>query len=399
MGEVIALRKQAVRRYLAGESKRGICRDLGKSPSWLDYWLERYDPDDPDSSLKDRSSAPHEPHRKWSQEVIQLALNARRLRECAEQPGYEYALIGAEAIHFEMAALGIDPVPPVRTIHHWIKQAGLVNRKVAMPEVEKESKPYPTPKRDTINALHQLDLKGPFYLQGSSQKYYLLSVRDFHSKRLAITATMNRRAQTIVDFLVSAWQKLGLPDALQMDNALELRGSNRYPRSFGKVVRVCLDLDVEPIFIPPNEPWRNGFIENLIGLAQRLLLGKEQFEGFKGLLAGAQRLEKAINGTHRLAALGGKTPDEFVAGHELRRLPADYDGHRRDLKLEKGYVSFIRLVRKSGRITTHAGDKFDIDPNLKWQYVLARADIKAQKLRIYHQGELIKTLDYTLSPR
>jgi hypothetical protein len=115
--------------------------------------------------------------------------------------------------------------------------------------------------------LHQLDLKEPFYLQGSSQKYYLLSVRDFRSKRLAITATMNRRAKTIVDFLVSAWQKMGLPNALQMDNALELRGSNRYPLSFGKVVRVCLDLDVEPIFIPPNEPWRNGFIENLIGLA------------------------------------------------------------------------------------------------------------------------------------
>jgi hypothetical protein len=128
-------------------------------------------------------------------------------------------------------------------------------------------------------------------------------------------------------------------------------------------------------------------------------LGKEEFESPKGLLAGAQRLEKAINGTHRLAALGGKTPDEFVAGYELRHLPADYDGHRRHLKLEKGYVSFIRLVRKSGRITTHAGDKFDIDPNLKWQYVLARADIKAQKLHIYHQGELIKTLDYTLSPR
>ncbi|MEA3459856.1 MAG: hypothetical protein U9R11_04185 [Chloroflexota bacterium] len=74
-------------------------------------------------------------------------------------------------------------------------------------------------------------MKGPFYLRGSSQKYYLLSVRDFHSKRLVLTATMNRQAQTVVDFLVSAWQKLGTPCALQTDNALELRGSNRYPRS------------------------------------------------------------------------------------------------------------------------------------------------------------------------
>jgi len=394
MGAKIALRKQAVRRYLAGESKRSICRDLGQSPSWLDYWLQRYDPDDPDGSLQDRSSAPRQPHRKWPQQVIQSALNSRRLRQESKQPGYEYALIGAEAIHFEMVALGMDPVPPVRTIHHWIQQAGLVSRTDATPE-EKESKPYPRPKCDTINALHQLDLKGPFYLQGSSQKHYLVALRDFHSKRLTITATMNRRAQTIVDFLVPAWQRLGLPDAVQMDNALELRGSNRYPRSFGKVVRLCLDLDVEPVFIPPNEPWRNGLIENLNGLAQRLVLSKEKFDGFEALLSGMERFEQAVNSTHRLTALGGKTPDEFVTGHEIRSLPDDYDGHQRKLKLEKGYVSFIRLVRKSGRITTHAGDKFDIDPNLKWQYVLARADIKAQKLRIYHQGELIKVLGYT----
>jgi hypothetical protein len=39
-------------------------------------------------------------------------------------------------------------------------------------------------------------------------------------------------------------------------------------------------------------------------------------------------------------------------------------------------------------------NKFDIAPDLKWQYVLARADIKAQKLPVYHQGELIKVLDY-----
>jgi len=394
MSDKVALRKQAVCRYLAGESKRSICRDLGKSPSWLDYWLERYDPDDPDDSLKDRSSAPQQPHHKWPPEVIQCALNSRRLRQEGKQPGYEYALIGAEAIQFEMAALGIDPVPPVRTIHYWIQQAGLVRRTDAPTELEKASKPYPTPKRDTINALHQLDLKGPFYLQDSSQKHYLVAVRDFHSKRLAIRATMNRQAQTIVDVLVSAWQRLGLPDALQMDNALELRGGNRYPRSFGKVVRVCLDLGVEPIFIPPSEPWRNGFIENLNGLVQRLVLSKEKFDSFKALRSGIERFEQAVNSTHRLAALGGKTPDEFIVGHETRPLPGDYDGNWRKLELEQGYVSFIRLVRKSGRITIQAKDKFDIDPHLKWQYVLAQADIKAQNLRVYHQGELIKVLDY-----
>jgi hypothetical protein len=104
------------------------------------------------------------------------------------------------------------------------------------------------------------------------------------------------------------------------------------------VVRVCLDLGVEPIFIPPNEPWRNGFIENLNGLVQRLVLSKEKFDSFKALLSGIERFEQTVNSTHRLAALDGKTPDEFIVGHEIRPMPGDYDGHRRKLKLEKGFV-------------------------------------------------------------
>lgn len=53
----------------------------------------------------------------------------------------------------------------------------------------------------------------------------------------------------------------GMPDALQMDNELAFRGSNRYPRSFGSVVRFALNQGMAVVFIPVKEPWRNGIIE------------------------------------------------------------------------------------------------------------------------------------------
>jgi hypothetical protein len=53
-------------------------------------------------------------------------------------------------------------------------------------------------------------------------------------------------------------------------------------------------------------------------------------------------------------------------------------------------------VRNSGRITLCAQDKFAVDPNLKWQYVLAQVDVQSQLLHIYHAGELIKTYDYAM---
>ena len=168
----------------------------------------------------------------------------------------------------------------------------------------------------------------------------------------------DKHMETIIDFLVSAWQKLGLPKVLQMDNGLEFRGSNRYPRSFGKLVRVCLDLDVQPLFIPPHEPWRNGVIENLNGLLDRIFFKSVTFKDFAHLQSSAAEVEKTINTAHRLTTLSGKTPVEYARQVVLRLLPLDYDWCKRNLQLVKGKVSFIRLVRKSGRITLCANDKF-----------------------------------------
>jgi hypothetical protein len=59
----------------------------------------------------------------------------------------------------------------------------------------------------------------------------------------------------------------------------------------------------------------------------------------------------------------GKTPYELVADQPIRLLSSTYDGLQRDLPLLKDHILFS-LVRKSGRITTFASDKFDIDPDL-----------------------------------
>jgi transposase InsO family protein len=396
MDRIIALRKGAIRRWLCGDSKASISRVLGKSPRWVRYWIERYDPDDPKGSLQNQSRAPKQPHQVWPEAVRQQAIRSRLLRMIGEVPGYEHALIGAEAIHYELHHLNVRPSPPPRTIHYWLKQAELIPQQRPSAVVEKTSKPYPLPVRDQVNDLHEVDLKGPFYLTGNSQKHYLVALRDFCSKGVALHTAQNKQARTVANFLVSAWQRRGLSKVLQMDNGLEFRGSNRYPRSFGKVIRLCLDLGVAPLFVPPHQPWRNGFIENFNGLFKRLLLDRCTLDSFEQLQAAVASLENAVNTTHRLAALNGQTPDEFIAGQSVDLLDLAYDGHKRDLQLLKGKISFIRLVRKSGRITICANDKFDIDPDLRWQYVLAQVDVQARQLNIYHQTELIKTFDYVM---
>jgi transposase InsO family protein len=390
----ITLRRQAIQLLLNGDSKASVAHRLGKSWFWVNYWSKRYQPDEPENSLQNRSSAPKHPHREWPEEVQRLVKNSRKARVEAEQPGYKYALIGAEAIHYELRELGILPVPPVRTIHHWLKTANMVPSRSPRTREEQPSKPYPAPANQAVNDLHELDLKGPFYLTGSDQKHYLCALRDASSKRVALAVICDKHMETIIDFLVSAWQKLGLPKVLQMDNGLEFRGSNRYPRSFGKLVRVCLDLEIQPLFIPPHEPWRNSVIENLNGLLDRIFLKSVTFKDFAYLQSSAAEVEKTINTAHRLASLSGKTPAEFARQVVLRLLPLDYDWRKRNLQLVKGKVSFIRLVRKSGRITLCANDKFEIGEEYQWQYVRATVDLDAHRLDVFLSDQLIKDFDF-----
>jgi Homeodomain-like domain len=52
-----ALRREAARRRLAGESPEAIARDLGRTRQWVAKWAGRYDPEDP-GWAQGRSRAP-----------------------------------------------------------------------------------------------------------------------------------------------------------------------------------------------------------------------------------------------------------------------------------------------------------------------------------------------------
>jgi hypothetical protein len=305
-----------------------------------------------------------------------------------------YSLIGAEAIHYELKALNSHQVPPVRTIHSWLVAEQLVQSE-PKPSQAHVSKPIPLAEVTTVNEVQQLDLKGPFYLSGSSHKYYLAVLRDRYSRRCALDGLEGRQAQPITDFLIAGWQWLGRPHYLQMDNALEFRGSNRYPRSFGRIVRVALDLGIEPIFNPPGEPWRNGGVEYHNGFLQERLLS-QQFADWAALRHAAAECQTVCNQTHRLAALDGATPDEIAAKATLDLVSATYQRHQATcLPQNKGFVSFIRLVRKSGRITLGTADRFMVDPALAYSYVLARVDLARQRVVISQNGQALKTYDYS----
>ncbi|MDP1714169.1 MAG: hypothetical protein Q8L41_05430 [Anaerolineales bacterium] len=78
----------------------------------------------------------------------------------------------------------------------------------------------------------------------------------------------------------------------------------------------------------------------------------------------------------------------------IRFLPSGYNWRKRNLQLVKGKVTFIRLVRKSGRITLAGDDKFLVGKKYKWQYVQAGVSVQQKQLGFYLMGKLIKSVAY-----
>lgn len=55
-----------------------------------------------------------------------------------------------------------------------------------------------------------------------------------------------------IEFLTAHWQEHGLPRCAQFDNVMIFQGTHRYPDALGRVIRLCLSLDVVPVFVSPR---------------------------------------------------------------------------------------------------------------------------------------------------
>lgn len=104
------LRREAIRRRVAGEQRGDICRDLGRSTRWLDKWWAVYQ-HDPTSDLADRSRAPHTSPQRVPAEVITAVVGIRKTLEAAKTPATRYSPIGPRAIAGQLDGLGSSTCP------------------------------------------------------------------------------------------------------------------------------------------------------------------------------------------------------------------------------------------------------------------------------------------------
>ena len=389
----LSVRQTAIQLRLAGESIGAICHTLHKSEAWVRKWWRRYLQQGPDG-LYELTRANHQVANRTPAHIEQAVLGIRRRLAAHSTPHTRYSLIGAPQIRAELEALGCTPLPAIRTIEHIIERAGLACPPLRLsPRIGHNS--YPIPQAHDSNVLHQIDLVGPRYLTGDSTRYYFLVCKDVFDHAVYMEFAKSRQMDTILDFVIHAWQELGLPAQVQFDNGREFCGFGKSARFLTRLIRACLRLGVEVIFIPPKKPHRNGSVENFNGWFQPILL-KRPFRRPCDVRRELRSLIKTVNEQHVHAHLRGQTAAQYRRGKRLRKLPAHFTLDRSHLPLAVGKVTFIRLVSAEGTISV-LGQLFRPGKRLKFHYVKATLYTKTQQLKVYHRGKLVKEFPYSLS--
>lgn len=377
----------AVQRFKTGESPESICTSLGKSKYWLYKWVERYSKDDL-SWFEEHSrrplSTPHRTPTEIEQIVKMVRLNL-----------YNQDLFcGAQAILWELEDMGVQPLPSLRTINRILARNELTHRRTG--RYEAKGTAYPVLPSALPNQTHQADLVGPCYLRGPI-RFYSLNIVDTATVRCGLYPSQYKSGQMVIDGFWNIWKRLGVPENVQIDNALSFFGSPKYPRGMGPLIRLCLHNGVEPWFIPMAEPWRNGMIENFNDRYQQRFLGKVDMISMEELQVGSLAFEQRHNSKYRYSKLKGNTPLKALSGAnaKLRFPPGDEPPTHRLNKPEDGRYHVVRLIRSDLKLDIF-GERFPVPPEAKLEYVVATIDVKEQRLKLFLGSIQIEEFGYKL---
>lgn len=369
--EELDKRREAVALFLSGKKIAEIAATVNKSRQWVHKWINRHKLNPDSDWFCSQSTAPKTKKAKISLELEREIIHFRK-----SLTGEKYAQTGAISIQYEFYRFGKEP-PPVWTINRVLAKHHLIQH-----TTDKPGKRVDYPELD--GSRQQMDIVGPRYLRGGFQ-FYFLNLMDVQTHYTMVYPVLGKGADFLIQGIISFWKEFGLPDCLQMDNELVFRGSNRYPKSLGLILRFILSQQVMPLFIPVKEPWRNGVIEKFNDTFQKKFLKSQAFETFEQLQMEAINFSRFHNHHHRYSTQKNRTPDEMLT-HMTAPLKLSKEYLLPDtIPLKEGLIRFIRFVR-SNLIISVLGTQVKVKKELMYCYVEADLIIEAQMLVIKRAG-------------
>ena len=295
---------------------------------------------------------------------------------------------GAKAIHAELAAVGRRDVPSSRTIGRILFRNGLLDgrRRVRRPSPPKgwylpdvAAAKAEIDSFDTVTDLVIRGGKDVTVLNGMS----LLGGLPASWPKSKITAKI------VVQSLLEHWTEHGRPHYAKFDNDTIFQGAHQWPDSFGRVIRLCLQLGVTPVFAPPREPGFQAEIEAFNGRWQRVVWRRFKHRNLHALQTRSDAMIASIRqrSSQRIAGAPARSPLDapFVP---------DFNA-----PLE-GAVIFMRRTDARGQVEC-LGHNWRVDANWPHRLVRVEVDLTRGEVRFFKlrrrepsRQPLVKTIHY-----
>jgi hypothetical protein len=201
-------------------------------------------------------------------------------------------------------------------------------------------------------------------------------------------------AARTLDRIFEHWCHVGLPDYAQFDNDTRFQGAHQHRDVISRVMRLCLQLDVIPVFAPPREHGFQNRVENFNGRWQSKVWARFHHDSLAALQHRSARYIDAARA--RLAPRGD-------ALRTRRRVPEYF---HLDLQAPAhGRVVFLRRTDDNGGVVV-LGHHLPVDPLWPHRLVRAEVDLDEHHIDIYRlrrreplEQPLVCTVDHRLPIR
>ena len=370
------LRRTAVKLYRSGTPATEVARQLHRSRCWVYKWVH-YRAGHPWTRFHSASRAPHHHPNQLSAQSERRIVRLRQLLMRHRQPRLRFTSVGARTIQKEWCRRYPEPAPSLRTIQRVLKRYHLT----IQPPTPHRRAHRPHPDAIYPDAVHATDIITRWITGGEVVQTF--NTVDVYSNDAYSTSHANKTAAAACEHLLQTWQQLGVLDLAQFDNESAFSGGH-HPWVLGKVVRLCLYLGIDVLFIPLGEADYNSPVETFNHLWAQQFWGRHHFTRQRDV----SRVQRAFLAWYRsqyIAPRQPDTPERMRQGNPVHTLASrEATGIPQHLPICAGRVHAVRRVSPEGRVH-FLNHSFRVGKRYREHYVWLTLETAHQRLNIWYQ--------------